>query len=350
MSKFRVRNYTFNKINKQITLTDYTSVNDDDLMFIFNKTVGVILYDNSDKTKLGTVAGNVITLDFDTNTNDFNNSDILLIYIDAKKDTDGKAILLYNDDADVVNGNITANNQNVTHSNLKGYVGAYFLLFNNPIFTGITVVFEMTVDNWNTAIPILTTRLDSASNLATSFTTLGTNSAFYMHFPTNVGSNLQIRIRNTAYGSGTMQVKICPTMVTPPTVCISNITTLPTVVARKSVNAADGARTYHVRNSTAGTNAVSVKPTGGQQAKTVISNNSASVRWFKLFNKASAPIPGTDIPVQNYMLKPNDNFTVPDNNEVGLSLGIAYAITAGIALNDATPIGADEVVVNMVYT
>jgi hypothetical protein len=75
-----VSNYNFNAAAKQITLSDYTSVNLESLLLITNVTDNVIIYNFAGQGKGATVSGNVLTLDFDTTS--MSNSDSLQIFID----------------------------------------------------------------------------------------------------------------------------------------------------------------------------------------------------------------------------------------------------------------------------
>lgn len=104
------------------------------------------------------------------------------------------------------------------------------------------------------------------------------------------------------------------------------------------------------RNSTASTNAVSMKASAGTLTDVVVTNTGASVAYLKLYNKASAPTVGTDIPV----------FTLPipagapaDLNFGPLgqrfSTGIAFAITAGASDADATAVAAGDIKAALTY-
>lgn len=68
-----------------------------------------------------------------------------------------------------------------------------------------------------------------------------------------------------------------------------------------------------------------------------------------MYNKASAPI-SADTPVRVVAVQPNTTISV-DTGPYGLrhSTGISYQITGGIANNDATAIGAGEVIVAISY-
>lgn len=74
-----VQNYTFNKATKQITFTDYGSINIEYIDRIIHLKSGRILFQSGQPDRFGTVSGNVLTLNFDTNLSDISNSDKLQI-------------------------------------------------------------------------------------------------------------------------------------------------------------------------------------------------------------------------------------------------------------------------------
>ena len=106
----------------------------------------------------------------------------------------------------------------------------------------------------------------------------------------------------------------------------------------------------HRANSAATTNATSVKPSGVRVVGGVFSNVNVAARYLKLYDKAAAPVVGTDVPVLTVPL--------PATGQVSLALGqfgldfangLAYAITGAAADADATAIGAGDVKVNLSY-
>lgn len=78
--KRMITNYSFDKTAKTVTLPDYTSVSLESLLLITNVTDGAIIYNFADPATGATVAGNIITLEYDTTTMD--NLDKLQIYFD----------------------------------------------------------------------------------------------------------------------------------------------------------------------------------------------------------------------------------------------------------------------------
>ena len=106
--------------------------------------------------------------------------------------------------------------------------------------------------------------------------------------------------------------------------------------------ASDGVQTYEQVISAATTNQTLVNA-GATKLKTFsMVNGVATLRYFKFFNKATAPIVGTDTPFLTITMAPNSEsrFTLP-NGGIDFSLGLAYAITLGPAPDNTT---ADSVV------
>lgn len=97
-------------------------------------------------------------------------------------------------------------------------------------------------------------------------------------------------------------------------------------------------------SSAATTNATSLKASAGRLFKIRGLNNAASIRYLKLYNKASAPTVGTDVPVITIPLRASADFDI-DLGVYGyfFSTGIAYAITGAVADADATAIVAGDI-------
>ena len=64
--KLIVDNYSFNKDSKTVTLSDYASINLAHVLLVVNVTTNQIIYNFANPALGGSVAGNVLTLDFDT--------------------------------------------------------------------------------------------------------------------------------------------------------------------------------------------------------------------------------------------------------------------------------------------
>jgi hypothetical protein len=75
-----VSNYSFNAAAKQITLSDYTSIDLESLLLITNVSNNTIIYNFAGQGKGATISGNVLTLDYDTTS--MSNTDDLQVFID----------------------------------------------------------------------------------------------------------------------------------------------------------------------------------------------------------------------------------------------------------------------------
>lgn len=75
-----IENYSFNKTTKQVTFSDYASITLENVLLITDVTNNLCIYQANYPGRGGSVAGNVLTLDFDTNTVDFDNTDKLQIF------------------------------------------------------------------------------------------------------------------------------------------------------------------------------------------------------------------------------------------------------------------------------
>lgn len=115
---------------------------------------------------------------------------------------------------------------------------------------------------------------------------------------------------------------------------------------------AGGATPYKLV-SAATTNATSVKASAGQVYMITASNVNAAARYLKLYNKASAPTVGTDVPVHTFIIPGNTagagtNIPVPTVG-IAFSTGIAFALTTEATDAGTTAVAASEIVVNLAY-
>lgn len=104
-------------------------------------------------------------------------------------------------------------------------------------------------------------------------------------------------------------------------------------------------------SSLATTNATVVKASGGRVGKIYGSNCVASAKYLKLYNKASAPTVGTDVPVMTFFIRANTEFNF-DVADLGIffGTGIAYAFTNAVGDADSTAIAAGDIqCLNILY-
>ena len=102
--------------------------------------------------------------------------------------------------------------------------------------------------------------------------------------------------------------------------------------------------TTHNLSSAATTNATLVKSTGGIVYNIVLTNYGAASAFFKLFNKSSAPTPGTDIPDMVLEVPAGKSVIFPfERFGYRCGSGIGYTITGAQAIADTTAIAASQV-------
>lgn len=101
--------------------------------------------------------------------------------------------------------------------------------------------------------------------------------------------------------------------------------------------------------SAATTNATSVKASAGQVFGWSLWNDNAAHRFFKLYDKASAPTVGTDTPVLTIGLPPDASTEVEFATGIEFTTGIAFALTTGVADSDTNAVAANEILVNLLY-
>jgi hypothetical protein len=102
--------------------------------------------------------------------------------------------------------------------------------------------------------------------------------------------------------------------------------------------------------SVAGTNASVIKGSPGALMMLLTMTTNPAARYLKLFNKATAPTLGTDVPIQTYTIPGNSagaGVAIPlPRRGLAFTNGIAMALTTGIADLDTNGVAANEIVVN----
>ena len=76
-----IKNYTFNAAAKTVTFNDYAELQLEQVLLITNVTDNIIIYNFGSPTTGGSLAGNVLTLDYNTTTMD--NADNLQVFMDV---------------------------------------------------------------------------------------------------------------------------------------------------------------------------------------------------------------------------------------------------------------------------
>lgn len=90
-------------------------------------------------------------------------------------------------------------------------------------------------------------------------------------------------------------------------------------------------------------NATSAKGSSGRIYGIQGYNAASAVRYLKLYNGASAPTVGTDVPVKTLALPPSAAFAYDFANGYYFSTGIGYGLVTGSADNDNTAVTAGDI-------
>jgi hypothetical protein len=250
----------------------------------------------------------------------------------------------------IVSGNITASAQTVyadvsRASNVMMMMTATSLVGHNSTFEGSL---DSTTGTDGTWFAIQAIR----SNANTIELTTGVLAATPAYaWEASVNGLSFIRVRATAHTSGTATWKLQRgSYATEPIPAAQISGTQPvsgTVTANWGTITTPTASNI---NSAATTNATSVKATAGSVYSITASNTGAGAAFLKLYNKASSPTVGTDVPVLTIPIPASS----VQNIEFGtaghrFTTGIALAITNLAADSDTTAIAANQVKVLTAY-
>lgn len=206
---------------------------------------------------------------------------------------------------------------------------------------GCTVSYECSNDNANWVAAAGYS--PSATSPAAPVTTSG--SAGLLLFPCNAR---YFRARISSYGSGTVSAvaEFRKSCVQPTALVVggANQSPLPVNCGATSANTSNNNPCTLARvKAAASTNATSVKGSTARLYAYAFYNNTASAKSVKLYNKASAPVVGTDAPAFSVLVPANGAVQWSNDLGIGFSAGIAYAITGAIADSDTTAVAADDV-------
>jgi hypothetical protein len=97
-------------------------------------------------------------------------------------------------------------------------------------------------------------------------------------------------------------------------------------------------QTYHQVITAATTNAESIKTSATRVTTFSLTNGTATLRYVRLYNKASSPVVGTDVSLVTITMPPNSDsgFVLPQGGLI-FSTGLAFAMTMGPAENNSVP-------------
>lgn len=105
---------------------------------------------------------------------------------------------------------------------------------------------------------------------------------------------------------------------------------------------------YH-KVAGASNNAASIKASAGVVTGWQITNDTEYPLYVKLYDKAAAPVPGTDTPAQTIGVQAGESAPAPPGPGITYSLGIGIAIVSNIEDADDTPVTANSCVVDIFY-
>lgn len=201
-----------------------------------------------------------------------------------------------------------------------------------------TLVFEASDDNGTTWFPIQMATVN-ANTVAISHSTASATQAY----EASCHAFTTFRVRCSAFTSaGTHTVRITGTS--------RAVEPAPVIQAVPSQTIATPSGSAHSLTAAATTNATSVKTTAANLFELTVDNFTASTKWFKLYNKASAPTVGTDVPVLTVPIPANSFVSVNfGQNGKRFTTGLAFAITGAQAVADTTALAAGDTHSHLTY-
>ena len=209
-------------------------------------------------------------------------------------------------------------------------------------FAGHNCTFEASIDGGTTWFGVQAVRTN-ANTIEATTGVLGAAPAYAWELSVNSFTN--VRVRATAHTSGTAAWRIQPSsMATEPGPAVPvhgvtqsgtwNIGTVTTVTAAAATTTPANGTSYNAV-SVASTNATSVKASAGNLFEITASNVTATATFVKLYNKASAPTVGTDVPVLTISVPANTTVAMQFGSQgKRFATGIALAVTAAAAATD----------------
>ena len=252
-------------------------------------------------------------------------------------------------------------------------------------YAGINLTFEASTDGGATWVPINGAQLDAGVVTAGGATGVITSNAS-RGWDIAIGAADSFRVRSTAFTSGAGAVRVAfqtlPYEPAPVAQLAAGTNIVGALVANQSANVAQinavtplmgngitGTGSQRVTiasdntafsvnaattpaqpttsavNSAATTNATAVKGSAGTVYALTACNTGAAAAYVKLYNKATAPTVGTDVPWMTFTIPAGSTQTFPIGGTQGVrfTTGIALAITNLMADTDTTAVVASQV-------
>lgn len=253
----------------------------------------------------------------------------------------------------LVSGNITANAQTAFCDVTRA--SNVMVMMSTSSLAGHNVTFEGSIDSTNGTDGVWFGIQVVRTNANTIETTSGVLAATPAYaWEASVNGLSFIRVRATAHTSGTATWKFQRgSYATEPIPAAQISGTQPvsgTLTSAGTTTNTPATPTPSNISSAATTNATSVKATAGTVYSITVSNTGAAAAYVKLYNKASAPTVGTDVPVLTIAVPASGMVNVPFGS-MGhrFATGIALAITNGAADSDTAAVAANQVKVLTSY-
>jgi hypothetical protein len=266
-------------------------------------------------------------------------------------------------------GAITANGQTVSCS-LSGYPTVSVSV--SGTYTGLNAAFEVSDDGGTTWYSVLAARSDSATTEAAT----GALTSTARMWDVGVVGCTDVRVRATAFGSGTASFRFCPSAgaVEPAlTVGIAGTVaatqsgawavtqsgtwtvqpgntpnTSPWLVTDTPATSGGNSVYSVISSGAANQDAAAIKASAGQVYGYSLFNTTASARYVKLYNLASGAT-SASTPAMRIYLPPTGGANVDITKGVAFGTGISIRITTGAADSDAGACSANDVLANVFW-
>lgn len=342
--KLRITNYTFTAAAGTIDFNDYVTIDIEGVLLISNVVDNVIIYRFEDPLKGGTVAGNTLTLTFDTST--MSDSDELQIWYEDGSTTQA------------ISGIVTANaGTNLDTSALALEATLQSIKTAVELLDNAVSGSELQVDVLTMpTVTVTATNLDVQSggaDLATSAQAAAIQAAVetidnaisgnemqvdVLTMPTVTVQSTNLDIRDLTFAAD--KVDASGTVLGAGTNSIGDVGLKPRTTG--------GFTTYHLV-SAATTNATVVKASAGQLFGWYVYNSNAAARKLVFHDTASTPTAGASV-FFSIVIPPMSGANVFTDIGIAFSTGLAITTVTGLADSDSTGVALNDLIINLFYS
>ena len=252
----------------------------------------------------------------------------------------------------------TALNQVITFTGAPGFDGAMFIVV--PSAATLSFFPEISQDGTTWYAPPWIP-LSPWNNLNAGQLSAGGINANQTGFASGwfaIPPGWQGRVRVTAFTSGTAPAYLIPTINGQARFVNGYVVVSPNTSSALQIGAtnAAGAPGYTTTKTPSGgsaatTNSTLVKGSAARLYAAHVTNTSAALKYVKLYNKATAPTVGTDVPVCSFAIPAGWSGNIIDSvfGIAAFPLGLGWGITNGAADNDTTPVAAGDIHLHVWY-